>query len=679
MTENASHGNVSGHLVQAGSIRGGVHIYAASAGDPLGSGPGRLDDVSLDPPNLEGPLRDRREIMAELTALLSEPDGVPRVLHGLGGCGKTTVAQALAEQAESQGIPVFWVHPEQMMASMLWVAVELGGSMTDAIHYSGLPQRACRWAWQWLHASPEPWLLVFDSLDHVADIADGGVPGGSRGWIRGSMAGTTLVTSRVGRHDVWRPARMHAVDPLPVTDSVLVLRDHAAVAAQDAETPIPRAAWDLAELLGGVGLALRLVGRLIREHPLAIDGYEGALAHLQVSIHADTPSGAESSTADEQQSLLTRVWDFSVTSFIPEHSHARPLLSILALLGHRGARVPVRRLAAERLAGSIVDIGTEALTAADVDRALMELASRSLIDMSSVNGEPTVGMHPVVAETTRRQFGDQAIAVVAAAFELVHMDEGRDLVMEESAYGAGLEVQSIVLGDDHPDTLRTRHRLAFALVRRGELERAHPEYVAILEARRRVLGEEDGDTVTAHRGLAWLLAEMGDHDSAEAEYRLALRLHAKRNEQQHAGAMRARQGLAWISAQRGELDRARAEFGEVYEMRMRMLGSEHRDTLSTLLALAWIAQRQGDLPEAAALYERILHSREHSLGSTHPDTLRARHATAWIAGRLGARAEAEARLRSVLGDQERLLGDSHPDTVLTRRNLAELGGVGSPD
>jgi hypothetical protein len=61
-----------------------------------------------------------------------------------------------------------------------------------------------------------------------------------------------------------------------------------------------------------------------------------------------------------------------------------------------------------------------------------------------------------------------------------------------------------VLGDEHPDTLTTRHELAGVQRARGRLAAAEAEYRAVLDARRRVLGEEHPDTLASRWALILL-------------------------------------------------------------------------------------------------------------------------------------------------------------------------------
>jgi hypothetical protein len=58
------------------------------------------------------------------------------------------------------------------------------------------------------------------------------------------------------------------------------------------------------------------------------------------------------------------------------------------------------------------------------------------------------------------------------------------------------------LGESHPDTLRTRHNMAFAYRRAGRVAEAVPMYEAVLAGLTAVLGSGHPDTVLARENLA---------------------------------------------------------------------------------------------------------------------------------------------------------------------------------
>ena len=180
---------------------------------------------------------------------------------GAGGFGKTTLAAALAEQAERNGYTVFWVRWQDMdsfVLQMTQVAVACGMDDTElqAARSELVPLPDA--VWRRLRITRK-WLLVVDNADQAEHL--GLSPDGVsdyRGWVRPDGDGLLLLTSRNTSRETWGPrAQLVELSTLDGLAGAEVLRDAApqAGSAQDAEK--------LSERLGGLPLALRSAGTYI--------------------------------------------------------------------------------------------------------------------------------------------------------------------------------------------------------------------------------------------------------------------------------------------------------------------------------------------------------------------------------------------------------------------------------
>ncbi|CAM5690016.1 non-specific serine/threonine protein kinase OS=Streptomyces tendae OX=1932 GN=GUR47_35780 PE=4 SV=1 [Streptomyces tendae] len=64
-----------------------------------------------------------------------------------------------------------------------------------------------------------------------------------------------------------------------------------------------------------------------------------------------------------------------------------------------------------------------------------------------------------------------------------------------------------LLGPDHPDTLASRYKAAFALGRTGHAAAALRAYKGVAEARIRTLGADHADTLAVRQEMAYTLAD----------------------------------------------------------------------------------------------------------------------------------------------------------------------------
>ncbi|WP_299865120.1 tetratricopeptide repeat protein, partial [uncultured Hoeflea sp.] len=181
----------------------------------------------------------------------------------------------------------------------------------------------------------------------------------------------------------------------------------------------------------------------------------------------------------------------------------------------------------------------------------------------------------------------------------------------ERIYGASLVVSLETLGEEHPDTLTTRHNIAHQMGQQGRYGEAEAEFRAVWEIQRRpdVLGEEHPNTLTTRHNIADQMGQQGRYGDAEAELR-----------------------AVW------EIER-----------RPDVLGEEHPDTLTTRHNIAYQMGQQGRYGDAEAESRAVweIQRRPDVLGEDHPDTLTTRHNIAQQMGRQGRYGDAEAELRAV--------------------------------
>ncbi|NUO44484.1 MAG: tetratricopeptide repeat protein [Streptomyces sp.] len=140
-----------------------------------------------------------------------------------------------------------------------------------------------------------------------------------------------------------------------------------------------------------------------------------------------------------------------------------------------------------------------------------------------------------------------------------------------------------LLGDDHPETLKTAANLAIRMAALGETEQARALSEDTLARQRPVLGEDHPDTLNTANGLAIRLAELG------------------------------------------ETERSCVLSEDVFARRRRVLGEDHPDTLTIANNLANRLAELGETERARRLYEDTLTRCRRVLGEDHPSTLRVAH------------------------------------------------------
>ena len=225
-----------------------------------------------------------------------------------------------------------------------------------------------------------------------------------------------------------------------------------------------------------------------------------------------------------------------------------------------------------------------------------------------------------------------------------------------------------VLGADHPQTLTSRHNLAYAYQAAGRLGEAVPLYEQALADRERVLGADHPDTLTSRHNLAAAYVSEGRPGEAIPLFEQALANRERVLGADHPDTLTSRNYLAsayWLAGRLEAVPLCEQALADCE----RVLGADHPQTLTSRHNLAAAYETEGRLDEAVVLFEQALADRERVLGADHPQTLTSRNYLAyayWLAGRLG---EAVPLYEQALADRERVLGADHPDTLTSRHNL----------
>jgi hypothetical protein len=106
-----------------------------------------------------------------------------------------------------------------------------------------------------------------------------------------------------------------------------------------------------------------------------------------------------------------------------------------------------------------------------------------------------------------------------------------------------------VLGDEHPDTLKSANNLASSLSDQGKYAEAERIEREVLGARRRLLGEEHPSTRTGAGNLAMSLAFQGKHAEAEELLQATLAAHRRVIGSAHPDTLATAESLEFVRSQ----------------------------------------------------------------------------------------------------------------------------------
>src|SRR5438552_9824371 len=231
-----------------------------------------------------------------------------------------------------------------------------------------------------------------------------------------------------------------------------------------------------------------------------------------------------------------------------------------------------------------------------------------------------------------RNSEDWAAVQYAIANLLFDQGQYRDA---ENVARAVVEVRAHVLGSEHPDTLRSRNRLAVALWRQAKFTEAEADFRKLIKLEDKAIGSEHPDTLMSRDYLAALLVREGKYAEAEAEDRQVLKLREKVLGVGDPDTLRTRRYLAMALSGEGKHAEAEAHFREIVKMYEKVLGPEHPKTLVARDHLAAAIDYEGRHAEAEVDFREDIKLEEKVIGPEHPDTLLSRSSLAWVLGEEG--------------------------------------------
>ncbi|KAM0347009.1 hypothetical protein ACHAP4_011528 [Fusarium culmorum] len=227
-----------------------------------------------------------------------------------------------------------------------------------------------------------------------------------------------------------------------------------------------------------------------------------------------------------------------------------------------------------------------------------------------------------------------------------------------------------VLGEKHPDTIRSMTSLAAAYNNQGRYNEAQSICQKALNLRREVLGEKHPDTIESMASLATTYHQQGQYDEDEKLKKKALELRREVLGEKHPDTIESMASLATTYYAQGRYDEDEKLKKKALELRREVLGEKHPDTIESMASLATTYHAQGRYDEVEEISVKVLEFRREVLGEKHPDTIDSMADLAATHHAQGRSDEDEEISVKVLDLRREVLGEKHPDTIESMASLA---------
>jgi tetratricopeptide (TPR) repeat protein len=589
------------------------------------------------------------------------PAGVPIVLTGRRGTGKTQLAAAYARaKLGAEWRLVAWLNAADfgsLLAGLGAVAdaagLSDGSSPQDAAEVSRLVRHR-------LEADGKRCLLVFDDAEDP-DLLQPFVPASG-------AAQVLIISTRQSMGDLGTSI---AVDVFSAEEALALLDGRTGLADDEGAAVV-------AAELGYLPLALAQASAMIAGQRLRYWTYLQRLRSLSVQQYLSRRDGPpyphgvaeavvlslDAARAGDQGDVCTAVME--IMAVLSEGGVSRDLLYAT---GRDGALARHRR--------------RPRVSAELVDRALIRLLERSLLNFS-LDGQ-TVIAHCQVMQVVRDMLARQErlAAVCRAAASVLDARAAALAASRDHAAVRAILEQMTALRDNAAGAMaETDDELAKVLLSMrfwmlhhfNKLGDSAPQAIAVGEPLvadfEQVLGPDHPDTLTARNSLAAAYQAAGRAGEAIPLYEQSLVACERLLGVDHPRTLNSRSSLAVAYAGAGRLGEAIPLLKRTVAGREQVLGHDHRDTVKSRSNLASAYRDAGRVAEAIPLLERTVAGQERVLGPDHPDTLTAQNNLAAAYRSAGWVAEAIPLFEQTVAVQDRVLGANHLSTLTTRHNLA---------
>jgi eukaryotic-like serine/threonine-protein kinase len=280
------------------------------------------------------------------------------------------------------------------------------------------------------------------------------------------------------------------------------------------------------------------------------------------------------------------------------------------------------------------------------------------------------GLFDQTATAIEQGFPDQPL--LRASLLQSFADSLRNIGLYERAEAAQLEaldLRSAHLGDDHPDTLASRHHLGQLRNDQGRHDEALKLINAVRQARLETLGENDPATLDTLQGLAQAHVGRGDLEQARDLLEELLTRQREVYGDDHPATITALSNLGGVQLRRGEIEVGRVLMRDAMVASRQVHGEEDLRTINALSNIGATYQIEQEYEQAEPYTLQALERYRRVLGRDHMRTLRTQSNLASLYRGQGRLEEALELQTDALERMRATIGPSHPDTLGTQHNV----------
>lgn len=185
----------------------------------------------------------------------------------------------------------------------------------------------------------------------------------------------------------------------------------------------------------------------------------------------------------------------------------------------------------------------------------------------------------------------------------------------------------------------------------------------------KLFGIDDARTSLSYANLALVLRELGEYTEAKSMVEKALSIDEKLFGPDHAKVALRLSNLAMVTKVLGDYDKARALLERALEIDEKQFGPDHPRTAVTYSNLGLVLTDLRDYQTAKLMLEKACRINEQHLGPNHPHAATTFSNLALVYRELHENQMARSMLEKVVKINEQNFGQDHPTTAVSYSNM----------
>lgn len=227
-------------------------------------------------------------------------------------------------------------------------------------------------------------------------------------------------------------------------------------------------------------------------------------------------------------------------------------------------------------------------------------------------------------------------------------------------------------GEEHSNTAICYSNLALVLQDLGDFQGAKYLLEKAISSDEKNFGEEHPSTARCYSNLAIVLRDLGDYQGAKVLLEKAMSSLEKNFGEEHPSTSICYSNLAIVLIALREYQGAKAFLEKAVRSDEKNFGEEHPSTARCYSNLAMVLKDLEDYQGAKELLEKAMRSDEKNFGKEHPITAIRYSNLALVLKELGDYQGAKELLEKAIGYGEEIFGKEHPTIAIRYTNLASV-------